>query len=160
MRPDGSGLVWTAGGVLVERAGAPDMSTAAMDLGVIEGQDTITMPEPAWSRLSQVDQTAGDSVGVPGAVFGKRFHGLPVERELQGQDGLGDRVFLNVDGHGGYPLGEAAERAARETLGGRATVIVVLNLHGAAVEATPRGRRFPLLPEPFHRLGFAQVIGT
>src|SRR5271157_566823 len=46
-RPDGGGPVGAAGGVLVERAGAPDMSTAAVDLGVIEGRDTITMPEPA-----------------------------------------------------------------------------------------------------------------
>jgi len=47
VRPVGGGPVGAAGGVLVERAGVPDMSTAAVDLGVIEGRDTITMPEPA-----------------------------------------------------------------------------------------------------------------
>ena len=71
-----------------------------MDLGVIESRDMVAMPEPAGSCLNQTDQTAGDAVGVPGAVFGERLHGLPVEGAFQGQDGLGDRVFFDIEGHG------------------------------------------------------------
>src|SRR5216683_2761196 len=75
------------------------------------------IPEPARRRLHQASQTAGDFVRVPGAVFGEGFHGLPVKRAFQGQDGLSDRVLLDIDGHGSDPLGEAVESGAREAPG-------------------------------------------
>ena len=83
-----------------------------MDLGVIEGRDAVAVPDPPGGRLDQASQAAGDLVGVPGAVLGERLQGLPVGRSLEGQDGLGDGVLLDVEGHGGDPLGEAAEAAA------------------------------------------------
>ena len=77
----------------------------------------VAVPEPARSCLNQVGQAADDAVAVPGAVFGERFHGLPVEGSLQGQDGLSDRVLFDIDGHGGDPLGEAAVSGPREAPG-------------------------------------------
>ena len=52
---DGGGAVGAAGGVLVERAGAPDVGVAAMDLGVVDGPDMVAMPErPGASSTSRV----------------------------------------------------------------------------------------------------------
>ena len=83
--PHGGGPVGAAGGVFVEGAGAPDVRAAAMDFGVIESRDMVAVPKPTGGCLNQVGQTASDAVGVPGAVFGERFHGLPVEGAFQGQ---------------------------------------------------------------------------
>src|SRR5262249_40695570 len=109
--------VGAAGGVLVEGAGAPDVGTAAMDLGVIDGRDVVAVPEPSGGPLDQPGQAPGDSVGVPGAVLGEGFQGLPVGRAFQGPDGLGDGVFLDIEGQGGDPLGEAAVSASAEAAG-------------------------------------------
>ena len=101
----------------MEGAGAPDVGAAAMDFGVIQSRDMVAVPEPARSGLNQAGQAASNAVGVPGAVFGEGFHGLPVEGSLQGQDGLGDRVLFDIDGHGRNPLGEAAVTGPRESPG-------------------------------------------
>ena len=95
-------------------ARAPDVGTATVDLGVIEGRDLITVPDPAGCGIENVDEATGDVVGMPGTVFGERLHGLPVVGALQGQNGLGDGVFLDVGGHCGDPLYEAVMSAARE----------------------------------------------
>ena len=50
----------------------------------------------------------------PGAVLGEGLQGLPVAGALDGQDGLGDGVLLDVEGQGGDPLGEAAEAGLGE----------------------------------------------
>ena len=115
--PHGGGPVGAAGGVFVEGAGAPDVRAAAMDLGVIESRDMVAVPEPTGGCLDQAGQTASDAVGVPGAVFGERFHGLPVEGAFHGQGRLGDGVFFDIEGHGGDPLGEAAVSGPREAPG-------------------------------------------
>src|SRR4029077_3360363 len=101
MRPNGGGSVGAAGGVLVEGAGAPDIGAAAMNLGVINGREVVAVPEPPGGGLDQPGQAPGDGGGAPGAVLGEGLQGLPVGGPLQGQDGLGDGVFLDVDGHRG-----------------------------------------------------------
>ena len=55
--PDGAGPIGTAGGVLMEGTGPPDVGTGAMDLGIIDGRDPIAVPDSAGSGL---DQAASD----------------------------------------------------------------------------------------------------
>ena len=117
MGPDGAGSVGAAGGVFVEGAGAPHVGAPAMHLGVIDGRDVVAVPEPAGGGLDQPGQPPGNRIGAPGAVLGEALHRLPVVRPLQGQDGLSDGVLLDVKGHGGDPLGEAAESAVAEASG-------------------------------------------
>src|SRR6185369_17956934 len=50
----GRGSVGTASGVFVEGAGAPDILAGAMHLGVIDGGDTIAIPERAGSLVDKV----------------------------------------------------------------------------------------------------------
>src|SRR3954468_15891214 len=71
MSPDRGGPIGAAGGVLVERAGAPDVLAATVDLGVIDGGDVVAVPDPAWGLLDQSGQRAGDVVGPPGAGLGE-----------------------------------------------------------------------------------------
>ncbi len=85
-----------------------------MDLGVIDGRDMVAVPDPTRGGRDQAGQGPGNAVLVPAAVLGEGFQGLPVGGLLQGQHRLGDGVFLDVDGHGGDPLGEAVEPAAGE----------------------------------------------
>ena len=85
-----------------------------MDLGVINGRDMVAVPDPTRGGRDQAGQGPGNAVLVPAAVLGEGFQGLPVGGLLQGQHRLGDGVFLDVDGHGGDPLGEAVEPAAGE----------------------------------------------
>src|SRR5271166_4739368 len=98
-----------AGGVLVEGTGAPDVGAGAMDLGVIDGRDMVAVPDPTRGVRDQVSQGPGDAVLVPGAVLGKGFQGLPGGGLLQGQDRLGDGMFLDVERQGGDPLSEAVK---------------------------------------------------
>ena len=111
---DGGGPIGAAGGVLVEGTGAPDVGAGAMDLGVIDGRDLVAVPDPTWGGGDQASQGLSDALLVPGAVLGEGFQGLPGGGLLQGQDRLGDGVFLDVDRHGGDPLGEVVEAAAGE----------------------------------------------
>ena len=111
---DGRGPIRAAGGVLVERAGAPDVRTGAMDLGVIDSRDMVAVPDSPRGSGNQPSQAPGDAVLVPGAVLGEGFQGFPGGGLLQSQDRLGDSVFLDVQRHGGNPLGEAVEAAAGE----------------------------------------------
>src|SRR5271166_558220 len=111
---DGGGPIGAAGGVLVEGASPPNVGAGAMDLGVIDGRDTVAVPDPTRGGGDQVGQCPGDAVLVPGTVLGEGFQGLPGGGLLQGQDRLGDGVFLDVQRHGGDPLGEAVEAAAGE----------------------------------------------
>src|SRR5208337_4871196 len=74
----------------------------------------VAVPDPPRGVRNQVSQGPSDAVLVPGAVLGERFQGFPGGGLLQGQDRLGDGVFLDVDGHGGDPLGEAIEAATGE----------------------------------------------
>ena len=114
MGTDGGGPVGAAGGVLVESTGPPNVGAGAMDLGVIDSRDTVAVPDPTRGRGDQVGQGPGDAVLVPGAILGERFQGLPGGGLLQGQDRLGDGVFLNVQRHGGDPFSEAVEAVAGE----------------------------------------------
>ena len=109
---DGEGPIGAAGGVLVEGTGAPDVGAGAMDLGVIDGRDLVAVPDPTRGDRDQASQGPGDAVFAPGAVLGEGLQGLPGGGLLQGQDRLGDGVFLDVDRHGGDPLGEAVEAVA------------------------------------------------
>ena len=111
---DGRGPIRAAGGVLVERAGAPDVRTGAMDLGVIDSRDMVAVPDSPRGSGNQPSQAPGDAVLVPGAVLGEGFQGFPGGGLLQSQHRLGDSVFLDVQRHGGNPLGEAVEAAAGE----------------------------------------------
>src|SRR5262249_2946152 len=95
----------------MEGASPPGVRAGAMDLGVIDGPDVVAVPDPTRGGLDQASQGAGDFVGVPGAVLGEGFQGFPGPRLLQGQDRLSDGVFLDVERHGGDPLGEAGEAA-------------------------------------------------
>src|SRR5208337_3671635 len=74
----------------------------------------VAVPDPTRGGRDQASQGPGDAVFVPGAVLGERFQGLPGGGPLQGQDRLGDGVFLDVERHGGDPLGEAVEAVAGE----------------------------------------------
>ena len=85
-----------------------------MDLGVVDGRDLVAVPDPTRGGGDQASEGLSDAVLVPGAVLGEGFQGLPGGGLLQGQDRLGDRVFLDVQRHGGNPLGEAVEAAAGE----------------------------------------------
>ena len=111
---DGGGPIGAAGGVLVEGTGAPDVGAGAMDLGVIDGRDLVAVPDPTRGGGDQASQGLSDALLVPGAVLGEGFQGLPGGGLLQGQDRLGDGVFLDVQRHGGDPLGEVVEAAAGE----------------------------------------------
>src|SRR5271157_4962933 len=71
----------------------------------------VAVPDPPRGVRNQVSQGPGDAVLVPGAVLGEGFQGFPGGGLLQGQDRLGDGVFLDVQRHGGDPLGEAVEAA-------------------------------------------------
>src|SRR5208337_1436960 len=104
----GGGPIGAAGGVLVEGTGPPNVGAGAMDLGVIDGRDMVAVPDPTRGGRDQVSQGLGDAVFVPGAVLGEGFQRLPGGGLLPGQDRLGDGVFLDVDRHGGDPVGEAA----------------------------------------------------
>ena len=117
MGADGGGAIGATGGVLVEGAGPPDVRAAAMDLGVVDGRDVIAVPDPTGGGLDQAGQVVGDAALVPAAVLGEGLQGLPGGGLLQGQDRLGDGVLLDVERHGGDPLGEAAEAAAGERAG-------------------------------------------
>ena len=94
---DGGGPIGAAGGVLVEGTGTPDVGAGAMDLGVIDGRDMVAVPDPTRGGRDQASQSPGDAVFVPGAVLGERFQSLPGGGLLQGQDRLGDGVFLDVE---------------------------------------------------------------
>ncbi len=111
---DGGGPIGAAGGVLVEGTGSPNVGAGAMDLGVIDGRDIVAVPDPTRGVRDQPSQAPGDPVLVPGAVLGEGFQSFPGGRLLQSQDRLGDGVFLDVQRHGGNPLGEAVEAAAGE----------------------------------------------
>ena len=114
MGADGGGPIGAAGGVLVEGTGPPNVGAGAMDLGVIDGRDLVAVPDPTRGGGDQASQGLSDALLVPGAVLGEGFQGLPGGGLLQGQDRLGDGVFLDVDRHGGDPLGEMVEAAAGE----------------------------------------------
>ena len=90
-----------------------------MNLGIVDGRDMIAVPNPPRRFFNQLGQAPGDVVGAPGAVLGERLHGFPVGGAIQGQNGLGDGVLLDVDGHGGDPLEEATISAAAERAGER-----------------------------------------
>ena len=117
MGPDGGGPVGAAGGVLVEGAGAPDVLARAMDLGVIDGRDPVAMPDPPGFLVDELRQCAGEGFGLPGGVLGEGLQGLPVVETLDGDDGLGDGVLLDVEGQCGDPLDEAAVAGASEGRG-------------------------------------------
>ena len=111
---NGGGSVGAAGAGLVERTGPPNVGAGAMDLGVVDGRDLVAVPDPTRGGGDQASEGLSDAVLVPGAVLGEGFQGFPGGGLLQGQDRLGDRVFLDVQRHGGNPLGEAVEAAAGE----------------------------------------------
>ena len=114
MGADGGGAIGAAGGVLMEGAGAPDVGATAMDLGVIDGRDVVAVPDPTRGGGNQPSQGPSDALRVPASVLGEGFQGFPVGGLLQGQDRLSDGVFLDVDGQGGDPLGEAMKATASE----------------------------------------------
>src|SRR5512135_3623426 len=74
----------------------------------------VAVPDSPRGSGNQPSQAPGDAVLVPGAVLGEGFQGFPGGGLLQSQDRLGDSVFLDVQRHGGNPLGEAVEAAAGE----------------------------------------------
>ena len=67
-----------------------------MDLGVVNGRDLVAVPDPTRGGGDQASEGLSDAVLVPGAVLGEGFQGFPGGGLLQGQDRLGDRVFLDV----------------------------------------------------------------
>ena len=85
-----------------------------MDLGVIDGRDVVAVPDPTRGGGNQPSQGPSDALRVPASVLGEGFQGFPVGGLLQGQDRLSDGVFLDVDGQGGDPLGEAMKATASE----------------------------------------------
>jgi hypothetical protein len=85
-----------------------------MDLGVIDGRDLVAVPDPTRGGRDQASQGLSDALLVPGAVLGEGFQGFAVGGLLQGQDRLGDGVFLDVQRQGGDPLGEAMKATAGE----------------------------------------------
>ena len=119
MSPHGGGPVGATGGVFVEGAGPPDMLARAMDLGVIDGRDPVAMPEPPRLFVDELRQRAGEEVGLPEGVLGEGLDGLPVVDPLDGGDGLGDGVLLDIEGKCGDPLDEAAMTGASEGGGKR-----------------------------------------
>src|SRR5262249_46265438 len=106
--PHGGGPVGAAGGVLVKGAGAPDVGTAAVDLGVVHGRDAVAMPAVARGRVEQSGEAVDQQGLVPVAGFDERLQGLPVVRPVEGEQGLGDGVLLDVEGQSGDPLDEAS----------------------------------------------------
>ena len=68
-----------------------------MDLGVIDGRDLVAVPDPTRGGRDQASEGLSDAVLVPGAVLGEGFQGFPGGGLLQGQDRLGNGVFLDVE---------------------------------------------------------------
>ena len=90
-----------------------------MDLGVVDGRGDVAVPGPTRGGLDQAGQVVGDAALVPAAVLGEGLQGLPVGGPVDGGDRLGDGVLLDVDRHGGDPLGEPAEARPGERPGER-----------------------------------------
>src|SRR5262249_51093829 len=115
--PHGAGAVGTAGRVFVEGAGAPDMLAAAVDLGVVAGPDPVAVPGVAGGVGEQFDRSAFDEWAVPAAILDEGLQGLPVGGQVEGDEGLGDGVFFDVEDQAGEPLDEASEAGAGEAAG-------------------------------------------
>ena len=101
----------------MEGAGAPDPLAAAVDLAVVDGVDAVAVPEATGGLFQQVGQGPLDQLLVPVADLGEVLQLLPALFQAQGDEGLGDGVFLDVEGQPGDPDDEAAEAAGGEGRG-------------------------------------------
>ena len=72
------------------------------------------MPEPTRGRGAQASQGPVDQVLVPGPFSAEDFSSFQFVDAPQGEDGLGDGVFLDVEGQRGDPDDEAVETTAGE----------------------------------------------
>src|SRR5262249_1892259 len=109
--------VGTASGVLVVGTGAPDLLAGAMHFGIVASPDVIAIPDPVGGLFDKAgDGTLQDRL-VPGTVLGEGFQRFPVLGSVQVGEGLGDGVFVDVEGQSGDPLGEAVESGCGEGRG-------------------------------------------
>ena len=87
---------------------------AAVNLGVVGCPDVIAVPEAVGQPFEASGQGILDQGEVPGAVLSEGLQGLPVLRSVQGDEGLGEGVFLDVEGKAGGPLDETLLAAPGE----------------------------------------------
>ena len=92
---------------LANMSGAPVPSTNT-PLAVPTG------PPPSGLLVDELRQCAGEGVGLPDGILGEGFQGFPVVEPLDGGDGLGDGVLLDIEGQCGDPLDEAAVAGSSE----------------------------------------------
>src|SRR5439155_12287489 len=131
------GAVGAAGGVLVEGAGTPDVGTAAVRLGIVDGVDVIAPPESAWSGLDQARQFSFDPGVVPGSGFGEGLEGFPVLGAVETDERLGDSVFFDVEGQAGDPLAEAMPAGVGESPAERAQKFLPQRPYVVSLHTTP-----------------------
>ena len=98
----------------MEGATAPDVLPRAVDFGIIDGRDVVSVPDAAGSLFDEPDRAPGDASGTPGPVLGEGLHRLPVGQSLDGAVRLGDGVLSEVEGQGGDPRDEASEAGPSE----------------------------------------------
>src|SRR5262249_58061307 len=94
----GPGAVGAAAGVLAEGAGAPDVGTRAVDLGVVTGPDTVAEEQLVLRRGGQLGGGEVEQGQGPGAVLGEGLKGLPVPWGGQADEGLGGGGLPDVQG--------------------------------------------------------------
>src|SRR6202789_2043424 len=135
------GTVGTAGAVLVEGVGPPDVLAGAVDLGVVASPDVVTVPESAGGVLQKLGGDAFDRVAVPGTVLGEGFEGFPVASAFESTQGLGDGVFLGVENESGEPLDKAVEAGSGEALGVRGENVLPERPQLDSVHEAPPGDR-------------------
>src|SRR5262249_19463573 len=132
------GAVGAAGRVLVEGAGAPDVLAGAMDLGVVGGPDVVAVPAAARDVFEEPCRGGLQEVGAPGAVLDEGFQGLPVAGSVEGDQGLGDGVLLDVEGQPGDPRGEAREAGPGAAQGVTQQQLLPEGPQSLSFHATPR----------------------
>ncbi len=96
--------IGTACGVLVVGAGAPDIGTGAMDLGVVQSRDAVAIPAFAGAEIEQLGEAVFQQGLIPVPGFDKGFQNLPVIGAAEGDEGLGDGMFFDIEGQSGDPL--------------------------------------------------------
>src|SRR5262249_34087471 len=78
----------------------------AVRLGVVDGPDVEAVPEASGGLFEGPGGDDLDFLLIPGAVLDEGFQGAVLLGEIEGEEGLGDGVLLDVQRQAGEPLDE------------------------------------------------------